>query len=346
MKRQPLLKILPAVLSPALVLGMISSPAVAQGLTPIQQKQVESMIEELDLALNGGAEKNNARALARCQAAAKSPKAAYDFFMEATRKLDFDEAGKRESDWREWRDRNEDRHKSSGHLAARQFQLRYLVLTLKLAAAKQQKTAIREAIPDLLAYYDLLADHFEKLEEHHRVLSEPVLESVFARNLKLDVSLHRTDGWVYAPLPVSSVYEQVILPHYREAKNHRALQAAWDKRIVQESMTLAAEGTEPARPTPAWGSGGRRFLRDQRDREREERQEENRQQKVSEASFRSERLPELQWGKEQDNLLFGPDRPAAFAALGRILRENLAHRQATTWLGELKALARGDRKTP
>ena len=49
------------------------------------------------------------------------------------------------------------------------------------------------------------------------------------------------DKWIYAPLPISAGYEQLILPRYRKSKDHKALQAAWNKRIMQESKTLTME---------------------------------------------------------------------------------------------------------
>ena len=327
-------------LSPLLAtLGLVVgfAPLHAQDLTPSERKKVETMIEEIDTVLLGGSKKNNARALTMCQAALRSTKTTYEFFMDCTKEVDFDLAGKRESDWREWKTRNEDRYKSKEHVAALQFQLRYLVLTLGVLGAENEGLAMKKALPELVSYYDLVAASIEKLEDHRSVLSGSVLESIFAKKLKLNLTVENEGNWSPSPLPVSQGYDLVILPHLRNEKNARALANAWDKRISQEAKTL----------DPGSGSGfglgglGRRFGRDQRDRERDERREDTRKKKVSIEEFTSRRLPELQWGKARDALVYGDEAAASFAALGRVLRENLEHPEAKAWLSELKAFANG-----
>lgn len=325
------------------VIGTLSGTGVlaAQDVSATELRQIQQMIEELDEKLNGGAAKNNARALETLQSLARSPKAAFEFYMDAVKEIDFEQTGKRESDWREWRERNEDRLKSSEHMAALQYQARYLLMTVQVALEKDPEVALQKALPELIDYLDELAGNFKRLEGEQRVLSGSVLNSMFAKKLKLDLTLPPVQDWTAAPLPVSSVYDQVVLPFFRRAENHAALQAAWDKRILHESQTLAMGARGMGAPGLGGGFGSRRFGRDQRDREREERREETRQQQLSEDEFRTGRMPELQWGKQLDAYEYGNNPGASLLALGRILRENLTHTSAQEWLKELKVLAKG-----
>lgn len=325
-----------AALSALWMAGLLPLPA--QDLTPTERQKVNAMIAEIDTVLLGGSKKNNVRALATCRAALKSTKTTYDFFLEATKEVDFDQAGKRESDWREWKTRNGDRYKSKEYIAALQFQLRFLVLTLGVLGAEDGQAVMEKALPELVSFYDRVAASIEKLDEHRGVLSRSVLESVFAKKLKLNITVQNEGNWPPAALPVSQGYELVILPYLRNQKDARALANAWDKRISQEAKTLdPGSGTGFGRG----GGLGRRFGGDQRDREREERREETRQKNVSIEEFTARRLPELQWGQARDALTYGDDAAGSFVALGRVLRENMEHPQALAWLIELKALAKG-----
>ena len=329
---------------------LVSGLSSAQSITPPEKRQVDQMIEELHQKLHGGSAKNNARAVSTLRVILKSPKATYQYYIDSIKELQFDAVGKRESDWREWRERNEDRLKSTEHIAALHYQVKFLLLTSAVALEKDEATGVKKVMPELIEYYDDLTRDFDRLEDQRRVLTASALDSVFAERLKLPLTLPPLQTWIGSPLPVSSVYDGVILPHFRKEKNHSALQAAWDKRIVHESKTLAVATGGGALDLPAGLPAGipsdlaRRFGFDTGDRKRGQRREETRQRKVSQEDFRKELLPILLWGKNRDALIFGANQASSFNALGRIIRENLAHPEAPKWLAELKTLAAGSPK--
>lgn len=335
------LNMLPAIAFSATML--VHSSSSAQSLTPAEKTQVAQMIEELHQKLHGGSATNNSRAVSTLQAILKSPKATYQYYMACIKELQFDAVGKRESEWREWRERNEDQLKSTEHVAALQYQAKFLLLTLAVAREKDEAAGVKKVMPLLIDYYDDLTGDFDKLEGQRRILITPALDSVFADRLKLSLTMAPLETWIDAPLPVSTVYDGVILPHFRKEKNHPALQAAWNKRIVHESKTLEGAGRGGALDLPAGIPENliRRFGLDNRDRKRDQQREDTRQKKVSEEDFSKDRLPVLHWGKNRDALLFGPNAASSLQALGRIIRENLAHSEAPNWLKELKSLAEG-----
>ena len=337
------LNTLPAIAFSAILLVYGSSSA--QSLTPAEKTKVDQMIAELHQKLHGGSATNNSRAVSTLQAILKSPKATYQYYMACIKELQFDAVGKREAEWREWRERNEDRIKSTEHVAALQYQARFLLLTLAVSLERGEAAGVKKVMPLLIDYYDDLAGDFDKLEGQQRILITPALESVFAERLKLTLTMPSLETWIDAPLPVSRVYEGVILPHFRKEKNHPAIQAAWDKRIVHESKTLASAGRGGGLGLPVDLPAGipesltRRFGLDNRDRKRDQQREDARQKKVSEEDFSKDRLPVLHWGKNRDAVLFGPNASSSLQSLGRIIRENLTHPEAPNWLKELKGLA-------
>lgn len=303
-----------------------------------ESAKVLAEIESLKKLFYEGSDKNNERALAAIKNALSSPKATYEFYMESRKKLDFDDVGKRESDWREWRDKNEDGYKETEHLMARQLQLRYLALTIRASDSLQDEVPFRAVLPELASFLDSMTGSVEKLADQAGVLRGSVMSSTFAKRMKLDMTVNDDFAWCLSPLNVSRIYDTTVLPFHRSEKNAVALAGAWDKRIGHEAKlaTLAA--------TSGGGGGMQDLIRryrggSDRDREREERREEQRKSKVGEEDFKTERLPELQWGKTRDALFFGTDRNASLRAMTALVKANLTHERARDWLEELSSLA-------
>lgn len=323
----------PAALS-ALSALLLATP----GISPAQDAETARLLKEVEAIrelLDSSSGKNNERALSAIRAALTSPKATYEFYMDSVKEVDFDQEGRRESDWREWRDSNEERLRSGEHIQARQLQLRYLALSISAAGGAADDETLAGVMPELIAYLDTMTASAVEFEEHRRVLDRSVLESVFGKRLKLNLSVDSKLPWVYSPLQVAPIYDNTVMPFYRRAKDARGLASAWDRRIVHESKIAAL---------PELGDDGRRGWRrgeDDRDREREERREDARTSKRGEQRFVEERLPELKWGKAKDALEYGDDRMAALRAMTGVVRSNLGHRNARKWLDEIIAHATG-----
>lgn len=327
---------------------VMAAHAVEPTAAEIAKLKVE--IDSLDMVLNGGREKNNLRALAQVQGAMGSTKAALEFYLQAKKDVDYLKVGKRESDFREWRDRNEDRLKSPEYLAALQYQLRYLALSLQATSGKDPEESLKKTIPAVIGYLDDLGAVYEKMEGQTSVLKRSVLDSSVAEYLKLDITVKRDSDWTFVPGNVPKIYDATILPHYRAAKNSAGLQSAWDKRIAQEAMMLDWSRSERGQTGGIEGRiremmerGGRgRFDRgDERDREREAKKEDLRVREEKQAQFKEERLPELLWSKYRDGLLFGAAKALALGKMSSHVKANLGHPQAVDWLEELKGFIDG-----
>lgn len=310
---------------------------------------VAKEIRELRELFEQGVGKNNDRALSAIRTAMASPKAAYEFYMDSKKKVDFDDAGKSGSDWREWRERNEERYKEPAHLKARQFQLRYLALSIGATAAGDDPARQAEMVPEVLSYLDDLTASAGEIAAHRSVLDAPVINSTYAKRMKLDLTLDRAANWCYTPLDVSEIYDSTILPAARETGEVSKISSAWDRRIGHEAKvaTLPAAGIAGAVPDIA--GINREDVEDlisrfrgrgrDRDAERDERREAERRRGQGEEWFREERLPELKWGKARDELVFGGDRADGLRGMMTIFKANLNHPRARAWLDELTALS-------
>lgn len=314
--------------------GIMGGPGLAQAPTDSESAKVLEEIEELKKLFYEGSGKNNERALSAIKNALASPKATYDFYMESRKKLEFEDVGKRESDWREWRDANEDKLKETEHLLARQMQLRYTALTIRASDSLGDEVPFKAVMPELATFLDAMTSSAEKLAPHAGVLRNSVMNSTFAKRMKLDMTVGSEFPWCRTPLNVSRIYDTTIMPFYRGQKNATSLALAWDKRISHEAKLATLEGLSSVQDTV------RRYRRgSSRDQERDDRREEQRLTKKGQADFETERLPELKWGKMRDSLFFGADRNASLRAMTALVKANLTHERARNWLEELSSLA-------
>jgi hypothetical protein len=161
------------------------------------------------------------------QAASASNDAAYEFYLKCHKILNFDPKGASYTEFRNWRDRQEDKVKTESNLSAMRVQLQYLVLSMK-AAESAQLDAI---IPELEQFVGNIAANSESL--NMRRMQEPVTKTIFAQAYDLDKSL-TMENWSYSPGNYSEVYERTIFPFFR-ATATQELAAAWDRRIALES---------------------------------------------------------------------------------------------------------------
>ena len=70
-------------------------------------------------------------ALSAYQAAAETPAKAYDFYLECIKLVNFDQQGKKFSDYRDRKARNVKKISATEHTMMLQFQLRYLAMTIR-----------------------------------------------------------------------------------------------------------------------------------------------------------------------------------------------------------------------
>ena len=326
------------------LVGIESAPA--QELTEPERKVILAEIEKIEKTLDDGRSKNNIRALGKLREAVGSPNAALNFYLECVKSESWDDKGKRESEWKEWRDSQDD-FKDSGYAKARQFQIRYLILTIQAAMLEENEIDARgKMITELAGFLSAMVNDYRDVVNHASVLREAVLSGVIAADTKIDVTLDKPKTWAQSPLSVDGIYDNVILPFYREQRNAASLRKAWESRISQLSAIVGT--AEPVKiSTRVKGGvigsdrrgGGSTPDRDQIRDERKDKQEEA---DARLAEFKKTQLPNLEWEMERDTFVFGSNRGASARTLGSHIRSHLDHPSASAWIEELKKLASGD----
>jgi len=325
------------------LLASLAVPLVAQEPTDSEKEKYLKLIEEMKDTIEGGMSSNNIRALQAFQSAVSSPKGILAFYLDCTKAVDFDEEGKEDAIWRVWKEQNEERIKETSHLKALQYQLRYLILSIQATSGDDPNATLKKVMPDLFSYLSDLSENYEDIADHAGMLGRSVLGSVFAKKMKLNVTIDQKRPWVFTPFSVSEIYDQSILPFYRTLEDHANIQSAWDKRILHEGKLFAANvgrgsGSDIANRLRSM----KRSRVTDRDRERAEKEEAERQLETAMKDFRTERLPSLQWGKYRDDLLFGSNKGAALSKLLSHTKANLDHKQARAWLDEVSNFINAD----
>lgn len=306
------------------VFGWDSQSIRAQSLTPEQIEKIEQELKNIASEVEGSRLSSRTSAVNAFQKAAASEKATLDFYFTCYKEVRYDRQDARASDFRDWREQNEERIKGRGNLPAMQLQLQYLVLTLRAAEGVSRKTLI----PELEAFANTVISSLGALQEGVeppavtggggrnqggnrggqggedglRRLKEGVNNTVFAQAFNLDKTL-KVSSWSLTPGNIGSLYEQAVLPYFQE-KEPEMLASAWDRRIKLESEYVAAVSTD--NPTAV-------------------------------EIFKAETLPQLHFEKSRDLFQFSSQQQGALAIIN-LLKQHPDHPNAGDWLEEFRGL--------
>ena len=213
--------------------GLISTPASADSLTGDERGSILLELNDIQDVLESKQLNLRTSAAQTFQAASSSNDAAYEFYLKCHKVLNFDPKGASYSDFRNWRDRQEDKVKTEPNLAAMRLQLQYLVLSMKAAEADE----IDSIIPELEQFVGNVVANAENL--NMRTMQEPVTKTIFAEAYELNKSL-KMENWSYSPGNYDEVYQTTIFPYYRETAP-KELAAVWDRRIALELGLVTSE---------------------------------------------------------------------------------------------------------
>ncbi|WP_395718825.1 hypothetical protein [Prosthecobacter sp.] len=331
----------------ALLAVMLASPASAQtpppaneaeasavpkiSLTPGQLDHIMRELEKVEAQIGQGRTSVLSAALAKFKAALASETAAVALYLDCYKLENFERKDLKQTDFMEWRDRNEERLKDDNFTKALLFQLEYLVMTIQAQSIDDPKK-LGTVVPALQAF---LAKEIVAVQETMKhtasgavqvkdngggkggrgprggggdlggasplagMLRQSVKSTEFSRAFKLDDHL-KSKQWEYSPLNIAGIYSNVIFPYYL-AEKPEELAAQWDARINAE-MNLRKSG-------------------------------------MSETEFnilQAEELPRLQWEKDSYLLTNNINAINALADMLKIIQNNPSHPDASRWLEEFK----------
>ena len=299
----------------------------AQGLSPDQLEKISAQLAAIRKVLSDKASDRNKGAADTFIAASQSGKAALALYVQCYKKVNFDLEGRKESDFRDWRDNQADRFRDDAFIEGIRLQLRYLGLSCKAAESEE----LSEVFGDLMAYVDSLTQ-LEEMPGNEAMRS--INGTVFAKAYELDRQLAKNKSWEAVPYNIPGIYEKTILPYLRE-ENPSKLDNAWEKRIEQETRVVQFLDKEKEKEQ----KGSRDDKRETRNRQSQRKQDGGGGMMKSHDKefFIRDTLPMLKWGKMVDMFTYG-NRPLAALGMLNFLKENIANPRAEIWMNQLTGL--------
>lgn len=329
MKTQSTQRIL---LASILILALcFSSPFMesgrAQELTPDQIEKISAQLAAIRKVLSDKASSRNKSAADIFIAASQSDKAALTLYVDCYKKVNFELEGRKESDFRAWKDSQEGRFKDDAFIEGLRVQLRYLGLSCKAAESEE----LSKVFGNLMAFVDSLT----QLEEMPgSTLMQSVNGTVFAKAYELNNQLAKNKSWEMVPYNIAGIYEKTILPYLRK-ENPEQLGNAWDKRIEQETRVVQFLEREKEKQQ----KGSRDDKRATRNKQSQRRQGNGGGvlRAHDKEFFIRETLPALQWGKMVDMFQYG-NRPSAALGMLNFIKENITSPKAEKWMNQFATL--------
>lgn len=318
-------------LSLALIFGFCFPSFVqrvcAQGLTPDQIEKISAQLAAIRKILNETKSSRNQNAADVFLAASASNKAALTLYLKCYNEVNFVREGRKESEFRDWKDGQMDRFRNDAFTEGLRVQLRYLGLSCKAAEAEE----LSEVFGNLMSYVDSLTQLQEMPGE---ILMQGINGSVFSQAYELNEQLAKNKSWEAVPYNIAGIYEKTILPHLRE-ENPEQLASAWDKRIEQETKVVLFLEKEKEKQQ----KGTRNDKKQVRNQQNKRRQGNG--GKVLRAHdkefFIRETLPALKWGKLVDLFKYGNRAQTALEMLG-FIKENIKNSKAEVWMNQFTTL--------
>ncbi len=288
------------------------TPQPAPPPKPIKEEEALktlALLLEMSKTLDEQKFGHNAKIIKELREAGMSGEKSFALWLDCMKDVEFDQKGKNATDFSEWKRRQtkDPNRERDGEL---QMQVQWLSIVLMDANARTE-IARNEAVTAAVLFVDNLVGRIQKADGRMGgAAAENVLTSPFARHYKLDASVTKKEGGAYVPGDVDSIYEKMILPFYRDAKQSTNLMQAWAKRIEQQTAI----------------AGSFKFVE-------------------AREKFTAEKLPELRWGQARELFTLGQEEPATQTMVS-LLGANMGHRLAHVWIEELQVLLKKEEAPP
>jgi len=314
---------IPVFLSLVIAMAIQSVAVSAAELTPDQIASLKARLKAIKENLNSVASTRNTSAAQTFAGAASDPKAAVELYLKCVKVVDFDRVGRPESDFKAWKDTQNDRIAKPEFIASLQLQLSYLALSCRAAETD-----------DTSAVFNALLSHVDGLGRLTEMptggITQSVANSVFSKTYYLEGLLGKNEKWEPVPINIAGIYNQTILPYLRK-ENPSALMNAWDKRIEQQTHFVTMLEAQKEKEL-------RGLNRDEERRTRNAQVNQGGAMKDhSKAEFVNHTLPKLQWGKLKDMFLYVDQVNGAKAMLD-FVEANLNHEFGEEFYSEFEKL--------
>ncbi len=303
-------------------------------LTPAQTVHILKELEKVEETIGKGRGGLFGSALTKFREALASDSATVALYLDCYRLEHFERRDLKQSDFMEWRDRNEARLKDSDFRKALLLQLEYLVLSIQ-AQDIQDSKKLAPLVTSLQAFVGKAITAVQGSTKHSAsgavsakdtpskggggrkgggggggpagdivgLLRQDVGGSEFASAYKLEDHLKREE-WEYHPLDIGGIYNKVILPYYLTEKPSE-LPSQWENRINAEMALRHAVLSE-----------------------------------TEYNIFAKDEMPRRQWEKNNYLVVHNVTAVNALADMLKVIQNNPNHPDAVTWLRDFRELVK------
>lgn len=300
----------------AISVGCFAPSAEAQSMSSDQRAKLSKQLEMLINKSKATLTSRQATAYKAYKGALGSSSAALDLYLDCYEKVHFIEAGKKTSDFRDWKRAKKDELSDPGFRLALRHQLNWLVLTIE--AARNEDADFSAQSATALSAINNIFDDAKKLKDQNGILKQDVLGSVFAR--AYGFGSYKIKDWPTTPLNIAQVFDKIIFPPLRDGKKADRLHSAWMQRISYEEQML-----EYWAPMPKSKSVGMK----------------KNLMPPAYYKFIETQRPNLVWAMEMDTFKAGDEYGAASRMIKQ-LSHNISHNNAPKWAKELNELISSD----
>lgn len=291
-------------------IALTASSSHASSLTDSQRKELNKRLLKIIDKSEQTLESRQATAYSAYKNALSSNNAAFDLYIKCVEKVNFEDAGRKASDFRDWKRKNKEAHSDAGFRLALRHQLNWLVLTID--ASRIDGDDYSSLTSRALSAVNSIFEDGEALERHNGILRQNVLGSIFAR--AYGFGNFEVKNWSPQPLNITNLFEKVILPSLRENKESDALRSAWMQRISYEEKLVEMWGKKPESKSVGIKKDSPAVMK-----------------------FNMDTRPRLIWQMEMDVFKSGDELGAATRMLSHISK-NHGHNDAVKWAEELNTL--------
>lgn len=232
-----------------------------------------------------------------------NPRSLIDLYAETVFAAQFDGAKKATSEFRRWKNSQEDLFKSEPFQHALGLHVHYLYLTFLRACGEPEEKIHEQLLQHVARVWNAqnaCALHNRQTAE---LLDRPVTHGLLAKQLQIRQKLPGLDEedkrWEWLPANSDGMLEKTLLPYLRARKSPMLIQI-WDKRIEQDAASVKKTG-----------------LHDRISR------------------FTQQTLPGMQWQRARDLILLGKDAEGLSIMIA-ILRQHAALPGFLSYAAELR----------
>ena len=310
----------------------------APSVTPLSTEEMAKLKEQVLLLEKDLAKKRggmHASQIAILKDAMSGNEKAFNFWLDCKKDQDFDMKGKTATEFSEWK-RTQIKTIGTNDAACAGFRLQiHFLMLLVLDSHAETPAQEAEVASGALSYVEALtafcekeenlakgimgsimntgadpneavtADNIQetlaKVREASSALGGDVLDSIFAKHLKLDGSVKPKSGATNAG-NIDEIYDALILEPLRKKKDSAAIASAWTRRIEQTARVAKATKVDEI-----------------------------------EEEYAEVKVPAMKFSMYRDQWTAGQQKQAA-AAMMALISANPTHQDSNDWMEELKRL--------